>query len=83
MLIDNELGIIDEDNLISINYTQILSPKIEELDNKKQKIKRDIEKEKNNLINEIMLLGISNETVKEKINYLLINKWSKREINDI
>lgn len=70
MLEDNELGVIDEDNLISINYTQILSPRMEELDDKKQKIKKDIEKEKNKLINEIILFGINNEMVKEKINSL-------------
>lgn len=61
----------DIENLVSISSYNIDYPEIAKLNSEKAEIVKSIEKERNAFIDEIIVLGIKDNLVKEKITQLL------------
>lgn len=62
---------VSGDTLISVHSYKISYPKVSELCLEKAEIEKEIEKERISFVDEIIVLGIKDELVKEKIKSLL------------
>lgn len=68
---DNGLTINNEEQFCNFSDYYTSFPKIKELQDEKAEIEKEIEKERISFVDEIIVLGIKDELVKEKIKSLL------------
>lgn len=67
----NGLTINNEEQFCNFSDYYVSFPKIKELEDEKAEIEKEIEKERISFVDEIIVLGIKDELVKEKIKSLL------------